>query len=107
MHSRRTCALLCFIVLACWHPDAAAQARHDHAGGMPTLPTVKPCPAGALSCAVSATPFFTRDGTLYLAWSAGGRVVVAQSTDKGAHFTSPVFVNPGEEVVDAGPDPRL
>ncbi|MFO1027622.1 MAG: hypothetical protein U1E70_20785 [Acetobacteraceae bacterium] len=105
MRRRTIAALFCLAVLACGSRGAAAQARHDH-GSMSGVPTAKPCPDAALTCAVSATPFFAADGTLYLAWSAGGRIAVAHSSDKGAHFSPPAFANPTEEVVDAGPDSR-
>ena len=97
-------AILACALLAA--PAARSQEEHAHHGGMPAPPVPKDCPDASLACAVSATPFFTPDGTLYVAWSAGGRIVMARSTDKGAHFGSPVFVNPAREVIDAGPDSR-
>lgn len=100
--------LLCLGLLSVWPQAVLAQARHDHGGGggMPALPKVKPCPEASLACAISATPFFAPDGSLYLAWSSGGRIVVARSIDQGRTFADPVFANPGEENVDAGPDSR-
>jgi hypothetical protein len=100
--------LAVFALLAWSGPVSAQQAGHAHGGmaGMAALPEPRNCPDAALSCAVSATPFFGRDGTLWLAWSAGGRIVVARSPDRGAHFGPPIFANPGKETVDAGPDAR-
>jgi hypothetical protein len=105
MTPRRT-VLLCLAALLCYQRAPLAQSEHHRMGGMGRLPPIKDCPDAALSCAVSATPTFTKDGTLYLAWAAGGRIVVAHSTDKGAHFSPPLFANPGKEVIDAGPDSR-
>jgi hypothetical protein len=103
---RRRITLPLLIIAACWPRMLLAQSGHQHGGMTMTLPPVKDCPTAALSCAVSATPFFTKDGTLYLAWSAGDRIVMARSTDKGAHFGPPVMVDPAKEVIDAGPDSR-
>ncbi|MBI2235471.1 MAG: exo-alpha-sialidase [Magnetospirillum sp.] len=66
------------------------------------------CPAGetALTCAASATPAFTADGTLLLAWSAGGRVMVARTTGDGTTLAAPVAINPAPETIDDAGEAR-
>ena len=64
------------------------------------------CTGKALACASSATPLLLPDGTLWLAWAAGGTVSIARSTDQGRSFDPAVVVDPVSRVVDAGPDAR-
>ncbi len=46
------------------------------------------------------------DGTLWLAFSAAGKVLVTHSPDGGRTFTPPVAVNPEPLELDWGPDAR-
>jgi hypothetical protein len=85
-------------------PAAAQEATHDH---MHDYGGAKPaCAEPTLACASTATPAFAADGTLWLTWAAAGRVSVARSADKGAHFSDPVFVTPEPVKLDTGPDSR-
>ncbi len=82
-------------------PGARAQ-QHDHAMAAPP----GACAVAALDCADKATPAFAADNSLWLAWSANGRVAVQRSTDLGQTFSSPLFVNTRPEKLDAGADSR-
>jgi hypothetical protein len=46
------------------------------------------------------------DGTLWLAWMAGGRILVANSKDRGKTFSTPVAVVDRPLELDWGPDAR-
>ena len=46
------------------------------------------------------------DGTLWLAWMAGGQISVASSNDAGRSFSTPVQVTKGKLNLDWGPDAR-
>jgi hypothetical protein len=99
----RSHVLVLVTALAFLQGPASAQMSHDHAhdhgaAGNCTEPTI--------TCAMSATPAFGPDGSLWLAWSAGGRVSVARSRDLGRSFSDPVFVNPQPVRLDSGPDER-
>ena len=83
---------------------ASAQSQHEHQhhhGGAPAR-----CGEPTLACASAATPFLASDGTLWLAWVAGGRVAVARSHDGGQTFDPAVMINAAAEPVDTGPDAR-
>jgi hypothetical protein len=80
---------------------AIAQMSHDHASK--TNPT---CGDARLACATKATPTFAPDGTLWVAWDAGGKVSVAHSSDLGRSFSTAVSVNPEPLDLDWGPDAR-
>jgi hypothetical protein len=88
--------------LLLWQGAALAQepGHHHHGGGAPA------CSDPSLACATAATPIFAPDGSLWLAWSAGGRVMVARSTDLGRSFSVPVPVNDEPERLDTGADAR-
>jgi hypothetical protein len=77
--------------------NAAAQHQHSAAPA---------CADTGLSCATAATPAFAPDGSLWLAWAAGGRVMVGHSRDPGGTLEVAVAVNPEPERVDSGPDAR-
>jgi len=74
--------------------------QHQHAGGGPR------CNEAMLACARQATPAFGPDGALWLAFAAGGKVMVARSDDLGGHFAPPVAVTPEPAKLDTGPDAR-
>jgi len=78
---------------------ARAQMGHHQATG-------GTCGDATLACASAATPAFAPDGSLWLAWAAGGRVSVAHSTDLGHSFSPAVAVDAAPEHLDTGPDSR-
>jgi hypothetical protein len=80
-----------------------AQA-HAHGHG----PAPRPDCAGdtSLACAATATPAFTADGGFVLAWSAGGRVMVARAEKPGTPLSAPVAVNPAPEPIDDNGEAR-
>ena len=75
------------------------QMSHDHAAK-------SDCMFPTLACATKVTPAFAMDGTLWLAFSAAGKVLVTHSPDGGRTFTPPVAVNPEPLELDWGPDAR-
>ncbi|MCA1395253.1 exo-alpha-sialidase [Bradyrhizobium sp. BRP56] len=78
---------------------AVAQMSHQHA-------SEAACEETALRCATKVTPAFGRDGTLWLAWMAGGQISVASSKDQGKSFSTPVQVSRERLNLDWGPDAR-
>ncbi|WGD56327.1 sialidase family protein [Bradyrhizobium sp. CB1650] len=91
--------LLVAVIVALWPSAAFAQMKHQH--GSETA-----CEETALRCAAKATPAFGPDGTLWLAWMAGGEVSVARSVDGGHSFSEPVQVTKERLNLDWGPDAR-
>jgi len=87
------------IALALWQSSASAQMNHQHA-------SEAACEEVVLRCATKVTPTFAADGTLWLAWMAGGRVLVASSGDGGHSFSAPVQVTNEPLNLDWGPDAR-
>lgn len=77
-----------------------ATAQHQHGAG------AGQCMEPSLACAVSATPSFAPDGSLWIVWSAGGQVSVARSSDLGRSFGPAVAVSPGRARIDTGADAR-
>ena len=75
--------LLATLMLAALPSLAVAQMSHQHA-------SEAACEETALRCATKVTPAFGRDGTLWLAWMAGGQTSVANSKDQGKSFSTPV-----------------
>ncbi|WP_315833003.1 sialidase family protein [Bradyrhizobium prioriisuperbiae] len=94
---RRT--LLATLAIAFWHGSALAQMSHQHA-------SEAACDDTTLRCASKVTPTFGPDGTLWLAWMAGGRVSVANSKDAGRNVSAPVQVTQKALNLDWGPDAR-
>jgi hypothetical protein len=92
-------SLLGVVVLALLQPAAHAQMMHQHA-------SEAACDGTELRCATKVTPTFAPDGTLWLAWMAGGRVSVANSTDQGRSFAAAVPVTTQPMNLDWGPDAR-
>jgi hypothetical protein len=78
---------------------AYGQMNHQHAAEAA-------CDEPALRCASKVTPAFAPDGTLWLAWMAGGQVSVAHSKDRGQSFSTPVAVTKARLNLDWGPDAR-
>jgi hypothetical protein len=91
-----------------WSGVAFAQTIHGHGDAQqhPCAEPEHPCAEPALRCAGTATPTFAADGSLWLVWTAAGRVSVAHSTDLGRSFTPAVSVNPEPLRLDTGPDER-
>jgi hypothetical protein len=92
--------LLAALAFALWHTAADAQmSHHQHA-------SEAACEDVALRCASKVTPTFASDGTLWLAWMAGGQISVARSNDAGRSFSTPVQVTKDKLNLDWGPDAR-
>lgn len=92
---------LTMLAFAAVLPLAAARAEEkpsDLPGGA--------CAGQELACASAATPLLLPDGTLWLAWAAGGTVSVARSADGGHSFGPATAVDPETRVIDVGPDAR-
>src|SRR5579871_3336831 len=81
--------------------SAWAQMGHNHNAAAEAA-----CEGTELRCATKATPVFAPDGTLWLAWMAGGQVSVANSKDAGRTLSTPVQVTQGSLNLDWGPDAR-
>lgn len=87
----------------------SAYAQMDHSSHMGMGGSAKSsntCVSTGLECANAATPFFMPDGSLLLAWTAGGVVSVAQSADKGKTFSPPIAVAQHGKSLDSGADAR-
>ena len=89
----------CALSAALWQTAAHAQMSHRHAAEAA-------CEETALRCASKVTPAFASDGTLWLAWMAGGQISVASSKDAGRSFSAPVRVTKEKLNLDWGPDAR-
>ncbi|UGY14768.1 sialidase family protein [Bradyrhizobium septentrionale] len=101
MTNRKPAALtvLATIMLAVLPNLANAQMSHQHA-------SEAACEETVLRCATKVTPVFGPDGTLWLAWMAGGQISVASSRDQGKSFSAPLQVTPERLNLDWGPDAR-
>jgi hypothetical protein len=84
---------------------AQAQMQMDHSSMVSAKPG-NACLGAGLECANAATPFFTQDGKLLLAWTANGAVSVAQSFDLGKTFSPAVKIAEHGKSLDAGADAR-
>jgi hypothetical protein len=82
-----------------WQGGALAQMHHQHG-------SEAACDEPDLRCASKVTPVFASDGTLWLAWMAGGKISVANSRDAGKSFSTPVAATPDALNLDWGPDAR-
>jgi len=82
-----------------WLGSVSAQMQHQHGRDAA-------CNEPELRCATKVTPAFAPDGTLWLAWMAGGRISVASSRDAGKTFSTPVSATPEPLNLDWGPDAR-
>jgi hypothetical protein len=91
--------LLGAIAFTLWQTAAFGQMNHQHASEAACEDTV-------LRCASKVTPAFGPDGTLWLAWMAGGQISVASSKDAGRSFSTPVSVSRERLNLDWGPDAR-
>jgi len=91
--------MLIIAMFVLWHTGAYGQMNHQHA-------TEAACDEPTLRCASKVTPAFGPDGTLWLAWMAGGGISVANSKDHGHSFSAPVRVTRERLNLDWGPDAR-
>jgi hypothetical protein len=82
-----------------WQGGAFAQMHHQHG-------SEAACDEPELRCASKVTPAFAADGTLWLAWMAGGKISVASSRDDGKSFLTAVAATPERLNLDWGPDAR-
>lgn len=81
--------------------DKATTAGHAmaHGGGA--------CAEARVACGATATPAFSKDGRLWVAFSVGKSVYVASSRDSGKSFDAPVTVaTVADGVVDSHGDAR-
>ncbi|GKQ50788.1 sialidase family protein [Bradyrhizobium sp. Ce-3] len=100
MTYRRPAALTVLATLVAVLPNLAiAQMSHQHA-------SEAACEETVLRCATKVTPAFAADGTLWLAWMAGGQISVANSRDQGKSFSAPMQVTRERLNLDWGPDAR-
>ena len=89
------------------HTHLNAQMDHSsHSGVSVSSKSANACLGSGLECANAATPFITKDGQLLLAWTANGHVSVAQSSDLGKTFGSPVKIAEHGKSLDTGSDAR-
>jgi hypothetical protein len=95
-----TRALIGTMALALWQTAATAQMNHQHGA------EAAACEQTELRCASKVTPAFGPDGTLWLAWMAGGQISVAHSKDTGRSFSTSVSVTKERLNLDWGPDAR-
>jgi hypothetical protein len=82
-----------------WQGGAFAQMHHQHS-------SEAACDEPELRCASKVTAVFAADGTLWLAWMAGGKILVASSRDDGKSFSTAVAATPERLNLDWGPDAR-
>jgi hypothetical protein len=87
------------LALALTQGSAWAEMNHNHV-------SEAACETTELRCASRVTPTFGQDGTLWLAWMAGGQVLVASSKDGGRTLSTPAQVTQGKLDLDWGPDAR-
>lgn len=87
------------IALMLLQGSAWGQMSHHHA-------SEATCETTELRCASKVTPTFSADGTLWLAWMAGGQISVARSKDGGRTLSTPTQVTQGKLDLDWGPDAR-
>lgn len=80
---------------------AVAQTGHQHHKAERGT-----CREATLACASTATPAFGPDGSLWLAFAAGDRVLVARSSDLGRTFAAATAVTAEPQQLDWGPDAR-
>ncbi len=91
--------VLAALAFAVWQTAAYGQMNHQHA-------SEAACEETSLRCASKVTPAFSPDGTLWLAWMAGGQISLASSKDAGLNFSTPVLITKERLNLDWGPDAR-
>ena len=86
---------------------AHAQMAHtSHQEKSTPSKTSNSCQGVGLDCANAATPFFTADGNLLVAWTANGVVSVAKSVNLGKSFLPSVSIAEHGKALDTGSDAR-
>ena len=100
--------LLSALLLSVLGSIGSVQAQMDHSSGMASMKAKSSdvCQGAGLDCANAATPFFTQNGKLLLAWTANGVVSVAQSDDLAKTFTPAVKIAEHGKSLDTGSDAR-
>ncbi len=94
-----------FAVVLTMLAGCAALAQAQHSGH--NAAGINPCKDDpSLKCARSATPFFAKDGALWVVWSGGGAISVARSTDLGASFEPRIEIAQHGAFLDTGADAR-
>ena len=83
-----------------------AEAQMSHSSSMAMTKSISVCEGVGLGCANAATPFFSADGKLLLAWTANGVVSVGQSSDFGKTVTTTVKIADHGKSLDVGSDAR-
>ncbi|QWD71883.1 exo-alpha-sialidase [Polynucleobacter sp. UB-Raua-W9] len=83
-----------------------AQAQMDHSSSKMPNKASNTCQGFGLDCANAATPYFSDDGNLLLAWTANGVVSLGQSSDLGKTLTSTVKIAEHGKSLDIGSDAR-
>jgi hypothetical protein len=84
----------------------AQMEQSSHSAMSGSKKSASACQGSGLDCANAATPFFTADGKLLLAWTASGVVSVAQSMDSGKSFSPAVKIAEHGKALDTGSDAR-
>ena len=97
--------LLIALLMGALSFGARAQMQMDHSSMAGSKPK-NTCQSSALECANAATPFFSADGKLLLAWTANGVVSVGQSSDFGKTVTTTVKIAEHGKSLDVGSDAR-
>src|SRR5271163_2637919 len=92
-------AMILALALTLTQGSARAQMNHNHV-------SEAACDTTELRCASKVTPTFGSDATLWLAWMAGGQVIVASSRDGGRTLSTSAQVTQGKLDLDWGPDAR-
>ena len=101
-------SVICLLVqpLALAQHSHAAQTKTNAATPAATASTAAQCKDTTLQCARAATPLFTQDGTLWLAWAGGGAISIARSNDLGVSFEPRIEIAQHGAFLDTGPDAR-
>jgi hypothetical protein len=84
----------------------AQMEQSSHSAMSGSKKSASTCQGSGLDCANAATPFFTADGKLLLAWTASGVVSAAQSIDGGKSFSPAVKIAEHGKALDTGSDAR-
>ena len=83
-----------------------AEAQMSHSSPMVMTKPASACEGIGLDCANAATPYFSADGELLLAWTANGVVSVGWSSDFGKTVTTTVKIAEHGKSLDVGSDAR-
>lgn len=106
---RKTPLLFCALLLSVLIGAGGVQAQMDHSSHMVGNTPARAsnvCQSDGLECANAATPVFTPDGKLLVAWTANGVVSLAESSDLGKTFSPAVKIAEHGKSLDTGSDAR-